>query len=98
MNSPAGPQHAIIVPGNHDEYLKVFRGCTRSGMASCTRWLHCARSGGARNVQHHVFGHLHAAGGHMLKKGRTRRLQRGCLGRRIQLVNGPRVFDVQSSK
>ncbi len=166
MDSPDGPQHAIIVPGNHDECFELFTeptlalfgprvhvllndSLTLDGicffgspwtppfmqwhfMANEQRlaalyeampstvdvlvthgppygvldpgWqaahvgstaLASAVSG--RTVQHHVFGHLHAAGGRMVQQGHTTFYNVAACNDAYQLVNQPRIFDVHSS-
>ena len=50
----------------------------------------------ARNVQHHVFGHLHAAGGRMLQQGHTTFYNVAACNDAYQMVNQPRIFDVQT--
>ena len=52
----------------------------------------------ARSVQHHVFGHLHAAGGRTVQQGHTTFYNVAACNDAYVLVNQPRVLDVQSSK
>jgi len=166
MELPDGPQHAIIVPGNHDECFELFTEptlalfgprvhvllheslvldgvrffgspwtplfmqwhfmATEQGLAALYEAMpeevdvlvthgppwgildpgwKAAHAGStalasavsARNVQHHVFGHLHAAGGRMLQQNHTTFYNVAACDDAYKLVNGPRVFDVQSS-
>ncbi len=50
----------------------------------------------ARNVQHHVLGHLHAAGGHMVQQGHTTFYNVAACDEAYKLVNEPRVFNIQN--
>ncbi len=166
INSPHGPQHAIIVPGNHDACFEVSAEPTLAlfdprvhvllneplvldgvrffgspwtppfmqwhFMASEQRlaeqykampnevdvlithgppwgildpgWKakHAGSSAlaaamSSRVVQHHVFGHLHAAGGRMIRQGHTTFYNVAACNDAYELVNQPRVFDVKAS-
>ena len=166
MDSPDGPRHAIIVPGNHDECFELFTEPTLAlfgprvhvllhaslvldgvrffgspwtppfmqwhFMATEQRlaalyeampdeidvlvthgqpygvldpgWqaAHVGSSAlaaavSARNVQHHAFGHLHAAGGHMVQQGHTTFYNVAACNDAYQMVNQPRILDVQTS-
>ena len=164
MDSPEGPEHAIIVPGNHDECFELFPEPTLALFGPCVHVLlheslvldgvlffgspwtppfmqwhfmapeqrlaamyeampaevdvlathgppygvldpgwQAAHVGSTalasaisvRNVQHHVFGHLHAAGGRMLQQEHTTFYNVAACNDAYVLVNQPRVFDVQ---
>ena len=163
MESSGGPEHAIIVPGNHDECFELFAEPARAlfsprvhvllneaivlngirffgspwtppfmdwhFMASEQRlaalyevmpsevdmlvthgppwgildpgWQAAhvgsralAEAVRVRQVQHHVFGHLHAAGGRMMRQEHTTFYNVAACNDRYELVNQPRIFDV----
>ena len=47
-----------------------------------------------RSVKHHVFGHLHAAGGRMLQQENTIFYNVAACDEDYKLMNQPRLFDV----
>jgi len=166
MESPGGPAHAIIVPGNHDECFETapaaaiglfgpnvyvlqdesvaIEGITFYGspwtppfmlwhfMAEESRlamlyrnmpaavdvlvthgpphgildpgWKmpHAgspalAQAVAGRQVAHHVFGHLHGAGGRMLQQGNTTFYNVAACDEAYKLVHQPRVFEVKTA-
>ena len=163
LDSPDGPQHAIIVPGNHDECFELLQGPTLGlfgprvhillNQALVLDGVHffgspwtppfmqwhfmateqrlaalyedmpavvdvlithgppwgildpgweAAHAGStslreavnARSVEHHVFGHLHQAGGLMLERKHTTFYNVAACDEEYNLVNQPRLFDV----
>lgn len=50
----------------------------------------------ARYVKHHVFGHLHKAGGRMLQEERTTFYNVAACDEEYNLVNQPRLFDLST--
>jgi hypothetical protein len=50
-----------------------------------------------RNVRHHVFGHLHGAGGQMVQQDHTIFYNVAACDEEYRLMNQPRVFEVRSS-
>ncbi len=49
----------------------------------------------ARRVRHHVFGHLHAAGGGTEEQNGTKFYNVAACDEQYRLVNQPRLFDVE---
>ena len=163
LDSPDGPQHAIIVPGNHDACFELFQGptldlfgprvhillnqvlvldgmrffgspwtppfmqwhfmATEQRLAAMYEEMpsaidvlithgppwgildpgwKAAHAGStalrdavsARSVKHHVFGHLHAAGGRMLQQENTIFYNVAACDEEYNLVNQPRLFDL----
>jgi Icc-related predicted phosphoesterase len=163
MNVPGGPQHAILVPGNHDECFEQMPGAVRglfdsnvhilSGksivldelcfygspwtppfmnwyfMADEVRlaalyenmpasvdilithgppfgildpgWkvTHAGSTSLAdavarRSIKHHVFGHLHAAGGQSVQQGDTTFYNVSACDEEYRLMNQPRMLEV----
>ncbi len=166
MDSPDGPQHAIIVPGNHDECFEHFlepaltlfgpkvhvlldqsfvldgvcfygspwtppfmqwsfmagenqlaslyenmppavdvlvtHGPPRGILDPGWKTPHAgssslARAVKKRRVRHHVFGHLHAAGGHMMRQGETIFYNVAACDEQHRIVNQARVFEVEAA-
>jgi len=50
-----------------------------------------------REIGHHVFGHLHAAGGRMMQKGGTSFYNVAGCDEGYRMVNPPRVFEVRQA-
>ena len=50
-----------------------------------------------RRVRHHVFGHLHAAGGHRMRQGETVFYNVAACDEQYRIVNQARVFEVEAA-
>src|ERR1700678_2109640 len=74
-----GPPHGVLDPG----WKEPHAGSTALAQAISER-----------NVGHHVFGHLHAAGGRMMQVGNTIFYNVAACDEGYKLVNQPRVFEV----
>lgn len=163
MSNPGGPQHAILVPGNHDECFESMPGAVRDlfgpvvhilcgegivlkdvrfygspwtppfmnwhfmkdevQLAALYQSMPAAvevlithgppfgvldpgwkiehagsislrNAVAARSVKHHVFGHLHAAGGQSVQQGDTNFHNVSGCDEEYRLVNQPRVIEV----
>ena len=164
MNSPHGPRHAIIVPGNHDQCFEMFPTPVRELFGENVhvlldeavvldgvrfygspwtppfmRWhfmaderrlaslftampdvvdvlvthgpphgildpgwqaahvgsTALAEAVAARKITHHVFGHLHDAGGQSVQRGATTFHNVAACNEQYVLVNQPKVINVQ---
>jgi Icc-related predicted phosphoesterase len=77
-----GPPHGILDPG----WKVPHAGSTALAQAI-----------DGREVGHHVFGHLHGAGGRMIHNGRTTFYNVAACDEAYKLINQPRVFEVFSA-
>jgi Icc-related predicted phosphoesterase len=78
-----GPPHGILDPGWQAPHV----GSTALAEAIAIR-----------EVGHHVFGHLHGAGGKMLQQGNTTFYNVAACDEAYKLVNQPRIFEVASGR
>lgn len=74
-----GPPYGILDPG----WKLIHAGSTS-----------LAATVAERNVRHHVFGHLHGAGGQMIQQGHTIFYNVAACDEEYRLINQPRVFEV----
>jgi Icc-related predicted phosphoesterase len=74
-----GPPHGILDPGWN---------VTHAGS------LALAKAVADRQVRHHVFGHLHGAGGQLVRQGDTSFYNVAACDEEYRLINQPRVFEV----
>lgn len=77
-----GPPWGVLDPG----WQAAHAGSTALAAAVSTR-----------NVQHHVFGYLHAAGGRMMQREHTTFYNVAAFNDAYELVNQPRSFEVQAA-
>jgi len=77
-----GPPHGILDPG----WKVLHVGSTA-----------LAKAIDERKVRHHVFGHLHAAGGRMIQRGETTFYNVAACDEAYKLINPPRVFEVKNN-